>query len=207
LSFGIVSAETVARVDATLNVVPIPDAAAVADVKPVPLEDLQSTMMHAPKQISIMLQLMMFTGARPGEICAMTPGEIDRSQDVWIYRPSSHKRSEHGERRWIYLGPRSQAILYPRLAGKGESEPVFQTIADKRYSTAAFRREVQRAAKRAKVAKWSPNQVRHLVATLVASRFGRASESAFVGHSSDVADAVYIERDLPLAVRVAEEIG
>ena len=41
----------------------------------------------------------------------MKPCDIDRSGDVWMYRPTSHKTEHHGRSRSIAIGPRAQMIL------------------------------------------------------------------------------------------------
>jgi integrase len=58
-----------------------------------------------------MVRLQLACGARPGEICAITPGAIDRSRDVWLYSPAQHKNAHRGHPRVIALGPIAQAIL------------------------------------------------------------------------------------------------
>jgi integrase len=42
--------------------------------------------------------------------------DLDRSGDVWTYRPESHKTQHHGKERVIYLGPQAQAVLLRYLA-------------------------------------------------------------------------------------------
>lgn len=45
----------------------------------------------------------------------MRPCDIDRSGDVWVYRPRTHKTQHHGHHRTVLLGPKAQAILRPYL--------------------------------------------------------------------------------------------
>jgi site-specific recombinase XerD len=40
---------------------------------------------------------------------------VDRSGEVWEYRPASHKTQHHGRERIIYIGPQAQAVLLPYL--------------------------------------------------------------------------------------------
>ena len=42
--------------------------------------------------------------------------DLDRSGDVWEYRPESHKTEHHGRQRIIYIGPQAQQILLPYLS-------------------------------------------------------------------------------------------
>lgn len=40
---------------------------------------------------------------------------MDRSGEVWEYRPANHKTAYRGRERVIYIGPKAQAILLPYL--------------------------------------------------------------------------------------------
>ncbi len=51
------------------------------------------------------------TGARPGEAMALRWIDIDRSQDVWLYRPKHHKTAHKGIERTILIGPEVQSVL------------------------------------------------------------------------------------------------
>jgi integrase len=66
-------------------------------------------------QVRAMIELQLFSGARPGEVCAMRTCDLDTSGRVWIYRPGFHKTEHLGRRREIYLGPRAQEVLNPWL--------------------------------------------------------------------------------------------
>ena len=47
-----------------------------------------------------------------------------RRRAVWVYRPAEHKTEHHGQDRVIYLGPKAQAVVRPRLTGK-PTAPLF----------------------------------------------------------------------------------
>jgi integrase len=64
-----------------------------------------ATLPHLSPQVAAMVRLQLLTAARPGEVCSMRPSEVDRSGDVWIYRPGSHKTQHHGRERVIVIGP------------------------------------------------------------------------------------------------------
>jgi integrase len=55
----------------------------------------------------------------------MRSDEIDRSGDVWIYRPSRHKTEGHGRGRAISIGPKAQEVLRPFLDAAGPGHHVF----------------------------------------------------------------------------------
>ena len=80
-------------------------------VLPVPLEVVQETLPKLPPHVAGILELMLHTGARPAEICRITPGQIDRTGSLWVYKPRRHKTQHHGKERIILIGPKGQAVL------------------------------------------------------------------------------------------------
>lgn len=78
-------------------------------------EIVQQTISLLPPVIADMVRLQRLTGARPGEICTVRPGDIDRSASIWIYIPQSHKTQHHDQNRMIVIGPQAQAVLRPYL--------------------------------------------------------------------------------------------
>ena len=65
-------------------------------VQPVPREHVEAVLPHVAKQVACMIQLQLLTGMRPGEVVQMRPGDIDRSGDVWVYRPIHNKTDYRG---------------------------------------------------------------------------------------------------------------
>jgi integrase len=90
-------------------------------VEPVPEADVVGVLPHLSRQVATMVQLQWLTAMRPGEVCAMRMGEIDRDGpkengvQLWIYQPAHHKTAHHGRVRVIPLGPRCQELLQPFL--------------------------------------------------------------------------------------------
>lgn len=60
--------------------------------------------------------LLRHTGARPTEILTAKPEQIDRTGDVWKYKPADHKTSWKGKTRVIFFGPEARAVLTPWIA-------------------------------------------------------------------------------------------
>jgi integrase len=58
------------------------NARETARVQPVPDEVVEATLPFLPPILRAMVQLQRSTGARPGEICAMRTGDIDRSKKI-----------------------------------------------------------------------------------------------------------------------------
>lgn len=75
----------------------------------------EATLPFLPPVVADMVKVQRFTGCRPGEVCAMRPCDVERSGEVWTYRPASHKTQHHGRQRIILIGPKAQVILRPYL--------------------------------------------------------------------------------------------
>ena len=103
------------------------DAKESDPVKPVPDDVLAATLPYLPQQVRMMIELMSHTGMRPSETCGMTLGQIDRTGEVWLYRPTRHKTAHHGNGRTIPLGPSAKGILSAHLAGRtlAREAPIF----------------------------------------------------------------------------------
>jgi integrase len=94
------------------------------DRKPIgPVNDatVDATLPHLPQVVADMVRLQRLTGMRPGEVCIMRPGDLDRSGEVWTYTPGSHKTEHHDRQRVVFLGPQAQAILLPYLLRAAEA--------------------------------------------------------------------------------------
>ncbi len=89
------------------------------ETKPVlPVDDklVDATLPHLPDVLADMIRAQRLTGCRPAEVCAIRPCDINRSGEVWEYRPQSHKTQHHGRERVIFIGPQAQAVLLRYLA-------------------------------------------------------------------------------------------
>ena len=91
-----------------------------------PVEDevVEETLLHMPRIVADMVRLQRLTGARPGEICSLRPGDIDRSSDVWVYKPGEHKMEHYETERLVMIGPKAQKILALYLE-RDTSSPCF----------------------------------------------------------------------------------
>lgn len=125
-------------------------------VVPVDAETVDATLKHLPEVVADMVRLQLLTGARPGEICCMRPGDIEREKDVWTYRPGQHKTAHRGKERRIFIGPRGQEILRPYLLRAADSY-CFSPAESERKRTAKRRKsrsKPSRAASRGKRRKY-----------------------------------------------------
>lgn len=80
-------------------------------IVPVEVSRVEATLPHLTQVVSDMIRLQSLVGCRPGEVCAITPGMVNRSGEVWTITLETHKTAWRGKTRIIYVGPKAQAIL------------------------------------------------------------------------------------------------
>jgi integrase len=59
--------------------------------------------------------LLLLTGARPGEVLKLTTGMIDRTGEIWRVDLTQHKTAHKGKERKLFFNPTAQAILLKYL--------------------------------------------------------------------------------------------
>ncbi|HEY1189424.1 MAG TPA: tyrosine-type recombinase/integrase [Gemmata sp.] len=98
-----------------------------APVEPVDDATVDATLPFLPAHVRALVELLRHTGMRPAEACALTLTQIDRTGDVWIYKPGRHKTQHRGKGRVIPFGPKARALLEGFLTGReiAPDEPVF----------------------------------------------------------------------------------
>jgi integrase len=110
-------------------------------ILPVDDQIVDLTLPYMGPVVADMVRLQRVTGMRPAEVCLLRPCDVDRSGDVWLYQPSTHKTEHHGRPRKVLLGPQAQGILWRYLA-RGEEEYCFkpcESVAKKRAIDSAKR--------------------------------------------------------------------
>lgn len=85
-------------------------------IRPVPDEVVEATLQHLPQVVADMVRVQRATGMRAGELAQMRPCDIDRSGEIWLYRPRQHKTQHCGKVRVIAIGPQAQQVLLHYLA-------------------------------------------------------------------------------------------
>ena len=88
-----------------------------------PVDDaiVDATLPHLPEVVADMVRFQRATGCRPAEVCNLRPCDIDRSGEVWLYQPATHKTAHRGKERTIFIGPKAQAVLLKYLARDPET--------------------------------------------------------------------------------------
>ena len=96
-------------------------------VEPVSDSVVEETLKHLPQILGDVVRVQRLIGCRPGEVCQLTPGMIDRTGDVWEATLKKHKTAHRGLSRTLSIGPKAQAILLPYLL-RGEDECLFRPM-------------------------------------------------------------------------------
>jgi integrase len=96
-----------------------------APVSTVPDDQVRATLQFLARPVRAMVEVQELTGMRPQDVRNLRTGDLDRSGDVWVYTPWTHKTEHHGHERRIALGPRAQAVLQPFLKPEAPTAYVF----------------------------------------------------------------------------------
>ena len=75
------------------------------------------------------------------------------------------------------------------------------------YDSSTYRRAIQRACKKAGVARWHPHQLRHNAATALRERFGIEAARVILGHRSAAVTEIYAEVNRDRAIEVMAQFG
>jgi integrase len=162
---------------------------------------VDATCKHLPADVKNAVLLQWWTGMRPGEVLSMRPADLNTTDDVWVYRPAHHKTSWRGKERFVVIGPEARAILKPLLPSRTDAL-VFPGVTGQGY-----RRALVDAAEAAGVKAWTPNQLRHALATRVRMLKGAAAVQDLLGHASLNQQQVYVDDSLERAKRIARDVG
>lgn len=125
-------------------------------IGPVPDAVVDATLPYLPLVVADMARFHRLVGCRPSEACLIRPCDIDRSGEVLVYVPESHKTEHHNRERRIYVGPRAQSILLPYLLRDAEAycfspresrQKQFEAMRDKRKTPVQPSQENRRKRK------------------------------------------------------------
>lgn len=203
--------------------------------RPVPDTDIEAVRERVSSPVKALIDLQLLTGARSGELVGLRAVDIDTSKPVWSCTLDQHKTSHHGRERVLHFGPRSQAVLQPFLSDRPVDAFLFSPIEGVRelndrapthrrenqlpnerttdrkvtecYTTASYRRAIERACKAAKIPTWSPHRLRHNAGTRLRKEFGIETARAALGHTSAAVTEIYAELDFNKVADVMAKVG
>jgi integrase len=121
--------------------------------------------------------------------------------EEFLFQPREAVRLRRAERK----ARRKTPLTPSQSARRPKRDPERQP--GERYGVAAYGKAIDKAAGRAKVPTWNPNQLRHTLATEVRKRYGVEAAQVLLGHERADVTQVYAERNMGLAERIASEIG
>lgn len=185
-------------------------------------EEVEKALAFCVPPLAAALTFQFWTGCRSQDARRLKPGQIDRSGDVWGYRPPQHKGTWRGAGREVMIGPRCQEALVPWLEGKGPDEWAFPCHArvprssrktdwlrgEHCYSRQAYGRGAAAAGKRAGLGGFQSYCLRHSAKQRVAREMGLDFARSFLGQESlSVTDNYARARDSEMAREVARTLG
>lgn len=177
-------------------------------IRPVSDESVSAVADAAKGRIRWMIRIQRLIGCRPGELCRMRWDDIQKRNGNWHWRPRKHKTKRRRKNKLYVIGPRARQLLEEWEAHRRTDSPyVFTVKSGRPVSRNHYRDAILAICDRIGIERWNPNQIRHTRATEVSEKYGAMAEAASLQHTAKVAQLVYVERDLKLAERVANEIG
>lgn len=160
---------------------------------PANITDVFKTMKFLHPMLNAMIQLQLLTGMRPSEICKINIVDIETNDpECWWYKPANHKTSWREKTRAIPLTLKSikiieRFLLNAESAGGYLFSPMCRdkvsASAGYFYTTSEYGKAIRKAAIKAKIEPWSPNQLRKYAAQKLLEEQGIESASALLGHS------------------------
>lgn len=135
---------------------------------------------------------------------ALAPLLAGKAADEYLFSPRDAREEHDAKRRESRQSPRWASHTSEARKARRRTREV---VLGDHYRPDAYARAIRRACKRAGVPHWTPNQIRHTAATLLAERTGGLDPSRLMlGHSSIATTAIYAKsatRQRALEVAIA----
>jgi integrase len=196
------------------------EAAEKPRVDAIDVAHVRALMPYMSRDSRDVVEVLLRTGARVGEIVSLRRGDLDRDDDgQWWAMPTHHKTAHHGHRRYIPLDADCVRIInqrvrldQPALFEEASREYVFGSrrkrgthLTPNAIVTSLERARLRAKAKGVSVPRWHVHQIRHSVAT-VARRAGASLDDlqGLLGHASQRMTEVYARPDFPRGARRAQ---
>lgn len=208
------------------RVTPAPPAAIAAAKKYVGPEisamiELQLLTGMRPDEVTIMRPCEI---DRSGRVWSYRPGkhkndwrENDEGKEV-LLGPKAQKLLKSwlkdcpAETDYLFSPIRVQARSIERQREESGKEPSLVKLSEVRpprpcYDDASYRQAVRRGCKRAKVAVWTPNQLRHNAATMLREKYGIENSQIPLGHKHTKTNEIYAEKSRKAYLKMMLECG
>jgi len=169
----------------------------------VSVEVIKNTLPKLSPMLQAMVKIQLGSAMRPSELFRMTPGQIDRTGPVWIYRPKTHKTEHHGKSKAIPILGQALEALQPYLF-RGHDVLCFATAHGNPWDKDNYRQAVVKAAQEAGQPHWTPYDLRHCSAQAVRDALGAEAAQAILGHSRLDVTERYAQVALERAIEAAK---
>lgn len=166
----------------------------------IPQENIDAVRGQLRQKHRDIFDLLLLTGARPGEIIGLTLGMIERTDDTWRCDLAKHKTAHRGKSRTLYFNQTAQKILERYKTAKPD-EKLFK------LNRTSFGNTIKAACLRAGVTPFVPHQLRHSVATKVSDDLGTESAQRLLGHSTRAMTEHYSKAAERKAVEAVKSLG
>jgi integrase len=149
--------------------------------EPATRQQLDAVLPVVAPVVAAMAELQWESGMRPGEVCRMTAGAIDRAgpHGCWLYRLERDKGSWRtpGEAPApVVLNERCQEIIEPWLrAARSPGDYLFPPSRRRQnahYTEFSYAQAIRRGCDQAGVKRFSPYQLRHAAKARIEAEFG-----------------------------------
>jgi integrase len=198
-------------------------------VLPVSSHDVQAVLPFLKPEIRDMVLVQYFCGMRPQDVTNIRAIDIDRSRDIWLYHPSTHKNKWRDKKLTKAIPPVAQTIQQPYLdADTTPDEYLFSPARSEhartgkpshrkkrpvghKYTTGSYGHSLKYGfdkAERQKIPlnRWSLNQLRHAIVTELSRTLGQQKAQVYLGHMHLDTTAIYAERTDQELIEIAKRV-
>lgn len=166
----------------------------------VPMESIDAMKRRLGERNRDLVDLMLLTAARPGELFALTTGCIDRTGEVWKAELVRHKTAHRGKRRVLIFNVKAQAILGKYLLADPD-RPLFPS------QRKTFSQAIKGACERAGVSRFTAHWLRHTAVTRAADEVGIEGAQRLAGHDTRAMTEHYLRAAEKQAIEAAKRLG
>lgn len=168
--------------------------------KAISAADIQAVKAMLCERHRDLVDLMLMTGCRSGELLSLTTGMIDRTGEIWRTDLERHKTRHQGKSRTLFYNPTAQMILRKYLQADPDVR-LFTLRGD------TFSKAVKVACVKAGVPVFTPHWLRHTVATKLADEVGIEGAQRLLGHSQAAMTRHYSQAAERQAVAAVNRLG
>lgn len=130
----------------------------------------------------------------------LTPYLMDRADDPekWLFSPREAMAERHAKAR-----ERRKTPVQPSQLDRSKPNP--QRLPGEQYTKDSYRRAIQRAAEKAGIQRWFPNQLRHTALTAIRAKEGVEAAQVMASHKNIQVTEIYAEKDISKARELARK--